>query len=132
MLRSSEILSVKALAIALKQEIDLPSELKAQLSKIDRAVQSDPNYINTAIQDCIDLISSYPHLQAVYQTERNNLQTASNNSRKGVPPKPIDPCTEVTPEILNTVRNICLSAGTSQPKPVGFWGKLFGKKSAGN
>jgi hypothetical protein len=132
MLRSSEILSVKALAIALKQEIDLPSELKVQLSTIDRAVQSDPNYINTAIQDCIDLLSSYPHLQAVYQTERNNLQTASNNSRKGLPPNPIDPLTESSQEILNAVRDICLSVGTPPPKPVGFWGKLFGKKSTAN
>jgi hypothetical protein len=124
MLRSSEILSVKALAIALKQEIDLPSELKAQLSTIDRAVQSDPNYINTAIQDCIDLISSYPHLQAVYQTERNNLQTASNNSRKGVPPKPIDSCTEFSPPIQNIVRALP-SEDTPPPKPDGFWGKLI-------
>jgi hypothetical protein len=131
MLRSSEILSVKALAIALKQEIDLPSELKAQLSTIDRAVQSDPNYINTAIQDCIDLISSYSHLQAVYQTERNKLQTASNNSRKGVAPKPIAPHTEFSLEIQNIV-NAISSEGTPLPKSEGFWDKLFGKKSKAN
>jgi hypothetical protein len=131
MLRSSEILSVKALAIALKQEIDLPSELKAQLSKIDHAVQSDPNCINTAIQDCIDLISSYPHLQAVYQTERNNLQTASNNSRKGLPPEPIAPHTEFSLEIQNILRALP-SEDTPSPKSAGFWGKLFGKKSKAN
>jgi hypothetical protein len=131
MLRSSEILSVKALAIALKQEIGLPSELKAQLSAIDRAVQSDPNYINTAIQDCIDLISSYPHLQSVYQTERNSLQTASNNSRKGIPPQPIAPHTEFSLEIQNIV-NAISSEDTPLPKSEGFWGKLFGKKSKAN
>jgi hypothetical protein len=131
MLRSSEILSVKALAIALKQADDLPPELKTQLATIDRAVQADPNCIHTAIQDCIDLISTYPELQAVYQTERNNLQTASNNSRKGPPPSPIDPRTEFSKEIQNIMRALP-SEETPPPKPEGFWGKLFGKKSTAN
>jgi hypothetical protein len=130
MLKPSEIISAQALVTALNQEFDLPTELRAELYTIGDALRSDPSCIDTAIQDCLKLIATDPTIQAAYQTARNNLQAASNNSRKGVTPEPINPL-EFSQEIPNILRDICLSVGTP-PKPVGFWGKLFGKKSTAN
>jgi hypothetical protein len=130
MLKPSEIISAKALITVLKQEFDLSTELQTELYTIGDTLRSDPSSINTAIQDCLKLIATDPNIQTAYQTARNNLQAASNGSRKGVTPEPIDRL-ESSQEILNILR-VVLSPETPPPKPVGFWGKLFGKKSTAN
>jgi hypothetical protein len=129
MLKPSEIISAQALVTALNQEFDLPTELRAELYIIGDTLRSDPSSIDTAIQDCLKLIATDPTIQAAYQTARNNLQAASNNSRKGVPPKPIDPNLEFSQEIANAVRDVCLSAGKEPQQPVSLWDRLLGKKS---
>jgi hypothetical protein len=129
MLQPSEIISAQALVTALKQQSDLPAEIQTKFQAIGQNLQVDPSYLNRSIQDCIDLVRTYKPLETVYQTERDLLQGVSNNRSKGLPPTPIDPATESSQEIFNSVRDVCLNAGTPPPPPKGFWGRLFGKKS---
>ncbi len=132
MLEPGDILEAKAILSAIDQQSTLPIELRLKLDDIDTKLATDRNYFNQAIRDCINLFANYPQIQADYDTAELKLQADAGERGKGLPPTPMPPLTEYSPRILNTVRNICLAAGTPQPKPVGFWGKLFGKKSAGN
>lgn len=132
MLEPGDILEAKAVLSAIDRQSTLPVELRLKLDEIDTKLATDRNYFDRAIRDCINIFANYPQMQADYHTAELELQADAGERGKGLPPTPIDPITEYSPRILNTVRDICLSASTPLPKPVGFWGKLFGKKSAGN
>ncbi len=132
MLEPGDILEAKAVLSAIDRQSTLPVELRLKLDVIDTKLATDRNYFNQAIRDCINLFANYPQIQADYHTAELDLQADAGERGKGLPPTPIDPLPEFSPRILNTVRNICLSGGTPQPKPVGFWSKLFGKKSTAN
>jgi hypothetical protein len=128
MLKSGQIIDARALVTAIEQQSTLPPELRSALYEIGKTLDTDPNYIDRAIQSCIDLIATYPPLQSAYQIASNDLQAASGERSKGVPPKPIDP-TRFSPEIANTLRNVCLAASQEPPQPVSLWDRLLGKKS---
>ena len=131
MLEPGNILEAKAVVIALKQQSTLPPELQLKLYAIGTKLTTDSNYSDRAIQDCINLFASYPQIQSDYHTAELKLQADAGERGKGLPPIPIDPLTESSGAVTNIVRDICLSVGTP-PKSVGFWGKLFGKKSTAN
>ena len=132
MLEPGDILEAKAILSAIDKQSTLPVELRSKLDAIDTKLTTDRNYFNQAIRDCIDLFASYPQIQADYHIAELELQADAGERGKGLPPTPIDPRIEYSPRIMNTVRDICLSDGNLPPKPVGFWGKLFGKKSTAN
>jgi hypothetical protein len=128
MLKASQIIDARALVMAIEQQSTLPTELQSAFYKIGTTLAADPNYIDRAIQNCIDLVATYPPLQSAYQIASNDLQAASGERSKGVPPKPIDP-TRFSPEINNILRDVCLAAGQEPPQPVSLWDRLLGKKS---
>jgi hypothetical protein len=128
-MQDSEIIDAQALIAALKQQSSLPAELQTEFHDIGRRLSADPNYIDRAIQRCIDLVATHPPLRAAFQNAGNELQFVTNNNRKGIPPKPIDPTLNFSQEIANTVRDVCLAAGQEPPQPVSLWDRLLGKKS---
>lgn len=127
MLKSGQIIDARALVTAIEQQSTLPPELRSALYEIGKTLDTDPNYIDRAIQNCIELVANHPSLQLAYQIASNNLQAATNDRSKGVPPKPIDP-TQFSPEINNILRDVCLAAGQEPPQPVSLWDRLLGKK----
>jgi hypothetical protein len=129
MLKPSEIIDAKALIMAIEQQATLPTELQTEFHNIGKTLAADPNYIDRAIQCCIDLVASYPPLQAAFQSAGNSLNADSAKNRMGLPPQPIDPQLESSQEIANAVRDVCLAAGKQPQQLVGFWGRLMGKKS---
>jgi hypothetical protein len=129
MLKDSEIIEANALIVALRQQSTLPAELQTEFYDIGRTLAADPNYIDRAIQRCIDLVATHPPLQAAFESAGNSFQSATNNNRKGLPPKPIEPACEFSQAIANTVRDVCLAAGQEPPQPVSLWDRLLGKKS---
>jgi hypothetical protein len=129
MLKPSEIIDAKALIIAIEQQATLPTELQTEFHNIGNTLAVDPNYIDRAIQRCIDLVASYPPLQAAFQSAGNSLNADSGERSKGLPPQPIDPHLEFSQELANAVRDVCLAAGKQPQQPVGLWGRLMGKKS---
>jgi hypothetical protein len=129
MLKASQIIDARALVMAIEQQSTLPTELQSAFYKIGTTLAADPNYIDRAIQRCIELVATYPPLQSAYQITSNDLQAVTNDRSKGVPPKPIDPTLEFSQEIANTVRDVCLAAGKEPQQPVSLWDRLLGKKS---
>ncbi len=106
--------------MAIEQQSTLPTELQSAFYKIGTALAADPNYIDRAIQSCIELVATYPPLQSAHQIAINELQATTNDRSKGVPPKPIDP-TRFSPEINNILRDVCLAAGQEPQQPVSLW-----------
>jgi hypothetical protein len=129
MLKPSEIIDAKALIVAIEQQSSLPVELQAEFHDIGNTLTADPNYIDRAIQRCIDLVATHPPLQAAFQSAGNSLSVDSGERSKGLPPQPIDPNLEFSQEIANAVRDVCLAAGKQPQQPVSLWDRLFGKKS---
>jgi hypothetical protein len=129
MLKQSEIIEAQALIVALKQQSTLPTELQTEFHDIGRTLAADPAYINEAIQRCVDLVATHPSLQAAFQSECNSLHAKIGERSKGLPPQPIDPHLEYSPEIVNAVRDVCLSAGKELQQPVSLLDRLLGKKS---
>jgi hypothetical protein len=131
MLEPGNILEAKAILSAIDRQFTLPIELRLKLDAIDTKLAKDINYFNQAIRDCINLFANYPQIQADYHTAELELQADAGDRGKGFLPVPIDPITEFSGEPLNSMR-VVVSEGKPPAKPVGFWGKLFGKKSTAN
>jgi hypothetical protein len=68
MLKPSEIIDAKALIVAIDLQSSLPVELQAEFHDIGNTLSADPNYIDRAIQRCIDLVATHPPLQAAFQS----------------------------------------------------------------
>jgi hypothetical protein len=131
MLEPGDIIEAKAILSAIDQQSTLPIELRSKLDAIDTKLATDSNYFNQAIRDCINLFANYPQIQADYDKAALKLQADAGERGKGFAPTPIDPLTEVSGETLNSLR-VVVFKDRAPAKPVGFWGKLFGKKSTAN
>lgn len=143
MLKPTEIIDAQALVIALKQQFKLPAELQLELNTIGDMLQSDPNYINLAIENCVELAATYQPLYESYKTVASDLQASDNNNRMGVSQKPKSTSSQrkFSPEgvnITNDVRKDLLGV-LSPKKPLSLWDyvskitdKMSNKKSRAN
>jgi hypothetical protein len=82
MLQPSEIIDANALIVALRQQSTLPIELQTEFHEIGNSLAADPNYIDRAIQRCIELVATHPPLQDTFQSTGNSLQANANHNRK--------------------------------------------------
>jgi hypothetical protein len=132
MLKPSQIIDAKALIVAIEQQSSLPVELQAEFYDIGNTLATDPNYIDRAIQRCVDLVATHPPLQSAFQSAGNSLNADGKERSKGLPPQPIEPHLEFSQEISNAVRDVCLAASKPSQQPVSLWDRLLGKKSKVN
>jgi hypothetical protein len=131
MLTPSELLSVQALQTLLQTTPTLPPNLTADLTTCGHTLQHHPKQSAAALTRLLESLKTFPELHQTYQALRDNLQRNSNYARKGGDPTPIgDLPPEPTPqEVLNQMRDTCLSRGTAPPPPQSLWARLWGSSS---